>query len=107
VLGYDVTLGPIANGQCIGKAVSWAGGFITIDPLVPGMPQTIADQDLVQPFLAPKKGRTMIIEGPLAGQTGQVIGIDGHDAIVKMDDNLDIKLIKYSLCAQYTPSVAQ
>jgi hypothetical protein len=102
VLGYDVTLGPIANGQCSGKAVSWADGFITIDPLVPGMPQTIADQNLVQPVLAPKKGRTMIIEGPLAGQTGQVLGIYDHDAIVKMDDNMDIKLIKHSLCAQYT-----
>jgi hypothetical protein len=102
VLGYDVTLGPIANGQCSGKAVSWADGFVTIDPLVPGMPQTIADQNLVQPFLAPRKGRTMIIEGQLAGQTGQVIGIDGHDAIVMMDHNLDIKLIKHSLCAQYT-----
>ncbi len=107
VLGYDVTLGAIANGQCIGKAVSWADGFVTIDPHVPGMPPTIAYQDLVQPFLAPKKGRTMIIEGPLAGQTGQVLGIDGDDAIVMMDHNLDIKLVKYSLCAQYTPSVAQ
>jgi hypothetical protein len=102
VLGYDVTLGPIANGQCIGKAVSWAHGFITIDPHVPGMPQTIADQTLVQPVLALKKGRTMIIDGELAGQTGQVIGIDGDDAIVKMDHNLDIKIIKYSVCAQYT-----
>jgi hypothetical protein len=102
VLGYDVTLGPIANGQCIGKAVSWADGLVTIDPLVPGMPQTIAAQNLAQPVLAPRKGRTIIIEGPLAGQTGQVIGIDGHDAIVKMDHNLDIKIIQYSLCAQYT-----
>jgi hypothetical protein len=102
VLGYDVTLGPIANGQCSGKAVSWAHGFITIDPHVPGMPQTIADQTLVQPVLALKKGRTMIIDGELAGQTGQVIGIDGDDAIVKMDHNLDIKIIKYSVCAQYT-----
>jgi hypothetical protein len=102
VLGYDVTLGPIANGQCIGKAVSWADGLVIIAPLVPGMPQTIADQHLVQPVLALKKGRTMIIEGHLAGQTGQVLGIYGDDAIVKMDDNLDIKIIKRSLCAQYT-----
>ncbi len=50
--------------------------------LVPGLPQTIADQTLVQPVLALKKGRTMIIGGVLAGQTGQVIGIDGDDAIV-------------------------
>jgi hypothetical protein len=102
VLGYDVTLGPIANGQCIGKAVSWADGLVTIDPLVPGLPQTIADQHLVQPFLAPRKGRTIIIDGELAGQTGQVLGIDGDDAIVKMDHNLDIKIIKRSFCAQYT-----
>jgi hypothetical protein len=82
--------------------VSWADGLVTIHPLVPGLPQTIADQHLVQPVLAPKKGRTMIIEAPLAGQTGQVLGIDGDDAIVKMDDNLDIKIIKRSSCAQYT-----
>ena len=102
VLGYDVTLAPIANGKCIGKAVSWADGFVTIAPHVPGMPPTIADQNLVQPVPAPKKGRTMIIEGDLAGQTGLVLGFDGHDALVKMDDNLDIKIIKRSFCAQYT-----
>jgi hypothetical protein len=102
VLGYDVTLGPIANGQCIGKAVSWADGLVTIAPLVPGLPQTIADQNLVQPVLAPRKGKTIIIEGDLAGQTGLVLGIDGDDSIVKMDDNLDIKIIKRSFCAQYT-----
>ena len=103
VLGYDVTLdGPIANGQCIGKAVSWADGLVTIHPLVPGLPHTIADQHLVQPVLAPRKGRTIIIDGELAGQTGLVLGIDGDDSIVKMDDNLDIKIIKRSFCAQYT-----
>ena len=102
VLGYDVTLGPIANGQCIGKVVSWADGLVTIHPLVPGLPQTIADQNLVQPVLAPRKGRTMIIDGASAGQTGQVLGIDGDDAIVKMDHNLDIKIIKRSFCAQYS-----
>ena len=102
VLGYDVTLGPIANGQCIGKVVSWADGLVTIHPLVPGLPHTIADQNLVQPVLAPRKGKTIILDGALAGQTGLVLGIDGDDAIVKMDDNLDIKIIKRSFCAQYT-----
>ena len=80
--------------------VGYHDGLVSIEPLVPGMPPTLADQDTVRPVLAQKKDKTVIIEGDSAGQTGMVIGIDGNDAIVKMDENLGIMILKREWCAR-------
>jgi hypothetical protein len=100
VLGYHVTLGDIGADRCIGTVVGYHDGLVTIEPLVPGMPQTLADHLFVRPVLAQKKDKTVILEGDSAGQTGMVLGFDREEAIVKMDENLDIRILKREWCAR-------
>lgn len=51
--------------------------------------------------VVPKKSdRVKIIQGELRNATGKLIGIDGADGIVKMDDTLDIKILDMSNLAR-------
>lgn len=45
-------------------------------------------------LVLPKKtDKVKIVMGDLRGSTGKLIGVDGVDGIVKMDDTLDIKIL--------------
>jgi hypothetical protein len=100
VMGYCVApVGATGSDRCIGTVVEWDAGLVTIAPLGPETQRTFADHLFVRPVLAQKKDKTMILEGELAGQTGMVIGIDGNDAIVKMHQNLDIRILKREWCS--------
>ena len=80
------------------------GITLTIEPLVPGMPTFFAPAFTVLPAPAVKKDNVRIIGGNdplLVGSTCLLIGIDGADAIVKVDNTLDIKIIALRHCAPY------
>jgi hypothetical protein len=53
-----------------------------------------------------KRDTVRIITGPHRYRTALVIGIDGTDAIAKMDDNLDILIIGLDNCAAFDPAWA-
>ena len=77
------------------------GITLTIAPLVPGLPTFFAPADTVLPAPAVKKDNVRIIGGELVGRTGLLLGIDGDDAIVKVDDTLDIKILQLRFCVPY------
>jgi transcription elongation factor SPT5 len=60
-----------------------------------GETQTIPVAELTQVAVR-KRDRVRIMDGENTGQTGQLIGIDGNDAIVKLDRDLDIKIVVLS-----------
>lgn len=51
--------------------------------------------DYLSPVTPSKKDKVKIIRGEFRGNTGSLIGLDGHDGIVKMDniENVDIKIL--------------
>jgi hypothetical protein len=53
-----------------------------------------------------KKGGVYITSGPKEGRTGQLIGIDIGDGIVKMDSDVDIRTLGLATCAGVQPGVA-
>lgn len=51
--------------------------------------------------MAPKKfDRIKILCGAQRGATGKLIGVDGTDGIVKVDDTLDVKILEMSYLAK-------
>lgn len=48
-----------------------------------------------------KSDRVKIVGGQYRGSTGKLIGIDGSDGIVKIDDNLDVKILDLALLAKF------
>ena len=86
--------------RCVGT-VTERGITLTIAPLVPGLPTFFAPADTVLPAPAVKKDNVRIIGGELVGRTGLLLGIDGDDAIVKVDDTLDIKILQLRFCVPY------
>ena len=38
--------------------------------------------------------------GPQRGQTGRLVGIDGSDGIVKVDEYLDVKILDMNILAK-------
>jgi transcription elongation factor SPT5 len=59
--------------------------------------------EFLEPVKPTKKDRIKITRGELRGHTGSLIGIDGADGIVKMDTNLDIKILHLGHLARYIP----
>jgi transcription elongation factor SPT5 len=55
----------------------------------------------LEPVVPAKKDRVKVIRGELKGNVGLLVGIDGSDGIVKMEPNLDIKLLALPLLARY------
>ena len=69
------------------QGLSGHGDLITVNPLE--MEQVV-----------PKKSdKIKVISGEFRNSTGKLIGIDGADGIVKMDDTLDVKILDMSILA--------
>jgi len=52
-------------------------------------------------LVCPKKNeRVKILGGKYCGSTAKVIGEDGQDGIVKLDESLDIKILKLTILAK-------
>ncbi|RHN77569.1 hypothetical protein MtrunA17_Chr1g0156201 [Medicago truncatula] len=47
----------------------------------------------VEAVVPRKSDKIKIIGGELRGSTGKLIGVDGTDGIVKVDDTLDVKIL--------------
>lgn len=47
-----------------------------------------------------KFDRIKIMGGVLRGATGKLIGVDGTDGIVKVDDTLDVKILDLAILAK-------
>lgn len=48
------------------------------------------EMEMVQPK---KSDKIRIMSGALRGSTGKLIGVDGSDGIVRLDDSLDVKIL--------------
>ncbi|XP_057873734.1 putative transcription elongation factor SPT5 homolog 1 [Cryptomeria japonica] len=72
-----VSLGPSGNGEII------TASFSEIEIILPK-----------------KSDKIKIVNGEYRGGTGKLIGIDGADGIVKIDDTLDIKILDMSNLAK-------
>ncbi|KAE9608921.1 hypothetical protein Lal_00020321 [Lupinus albus] len=51
-----------------------------------------------------KSDKIKIMGGALRGATGKLIGVDGTDGIVKVDDTLDVKILDLVILAKLAPS---
>ena len=61
--------------------------------------------EYLEPVTPGKKDKIKIIRGEFKGHTGSLIGIDGPDGIVKMEVNLDIKILHLEFLAKlHVPS---
>eukprot|EP01090_Pellita_catalonica_P006455 TRINITY_DN1667_c0_g2_i1.p1 TRINITY_DN1667_c0_g2~~TRINITY_DN1667_c0_g2_i1.p1 ORF type:complete len:622 (+),score=97.82 TRINITY_DN1667_c0_g2_i1:1344-3209(+) len=63
---------------------------------------TVPVQNL-EPVVPGKKDQIKIIKGQGKGSIGEIIGIDGADGIVKMEADLDIKILNLNLLGRYVP----
>ena len=59
------------------------------------------EMDIVVPR---KNDKIKIMAGLLRGATGKLIGVDGSDGIVKVDDTLDVKILDLILLAKLAQS---
>lgn len=50
-----------------------------------------------------KSDKIKIMGGPQHGATGKLIGVDGIDGIVKVDDTLDVKILDMVILAKLAP----
>jgi len=51
-----------------------------------------------------KKDKVKVLSGDQKGATGVLIGIDGADAIVKLDQTFVIKILEMDALAKWVPS---
>lgn len=52
-------------------------------------------------MVGPKKSdKIKIMSGGLRGQTGKLIGVDGSDGIVKLDESFDVKILDMVILAK-------
>jgi len=61
--------------------------------------------DYIEPSVPGKKDRIRIIRGEFKGATGELMGIDGADGIVKME-NYDIKILHLQHLARFRPEAS-
>lgn len=55
--------------------------------------------------VAPRKNdKIKIMGGSLRGATGKLIGVDGTDGIVKVDDTLDVKILDLAILSKLAQS---
>lgn len=79
----------LADGSCkVALGISGAGETITAYP---------ADLETVKPK---KSDKIKIMSGSLRGLTGKLIGVDGSDGIVKLDDTLEVKILDLVILAK-------
>lgn len=60
----------------------------------------MATQNKVSLVCPKKNERVKILGGKYGGSTGKVIGEDGWDGIVKLDESLDVKIMKLAILAK-------
>lgn len=56
-----------------------------------------SDMEMVVPR---KSDKIKIMSGAQRGSTGKLIGVDGTDGIVKVDDTLDVKILDMEILAK-------
>ncbi|KAK4340924.1 hypothetical protein RND71_039425 [Anisodus tanguticus] len=79
----------LADGSCsVALGSSGNGGTIIAHP---------TEIEIVVPK---KSDKIKIMGGPQRGATGKLIGVDGTDGIVKVDDTLDVKILDMVLLAK-------
>lgn len=77
------------DGACrVGLGSSGNGETITAPP---------GDIEVITPR---KSDKIKIMGGALRGSTGKLIGVDGTDGIVKVDDTLDVKILDLVILAK-------
>ncbi|PPD80564.1 hypothetical protein GOBAR_DD22507 [Gossypium barbadense] len=86
----DETLGIIQevlqDGSCkVGLGLNGSGDTIIVMP---------SEMEIVPPR---KSDKIKIMGGSLRGVTGKLIGVDGTDGIVRIDDSLDVKILDLDL----------
>jgi hypothetical protein len=101
--GTKVTVGGCV-GTVIGRDPS-DGGVIMVAVSDAPAPVMARESALCLTTLE-KKDIVLIIGGELLDLTAQLIGIDGTDAILKMDGSLDIRIIGLHHCAAFNPEWA-
>ncbi|CAN4076143.1 unnamed protein product [Withania somnifera] len=89
----DIVIGVVhevlADGSCsVALGSSGNGDTIIAHP---------SEIDIVVPK---KSDKIKIMGGPQRGATGKLIGVDGTDGIVKVDDTLDVKILDMVLLAK-------
>ena len=57
--------------------------------------------EVIQPR---KSDKIKIMGGAQRGSTGKLIGVDGTDGIVKVDDTLDVKILDMGILAKLAQS---
>lgn len=76
---------PLQDGSCrVALGPSGDGDIVTVNQ---------AEMELVLPK---KTDKIKIVSGEYRGFTGKLMGIDGADGIVKLDETLDIKILDMS-----------
>ncbi|KAI0497133.1 hypothetical protein KFK09_023461 [Dendrobium nobile] len=79
----------LMDGSCkVALGTTGDGDVITAHP---------ADMEAVRPR---KSDKIKIMNGALRGITGKLIGIDGADGIVKMDDTYEVKILDMNILAK-------
>ncbi|MBA0566213.1 hypothetical protein Golob_011052, partial [Gossypium lobatum] len=89
----DETLGIIQevlqDGSCkVGLGLNGSGDTIIVMP---------SEMEIVPPR---KSDKIKIMGGSLRGVTGKLIGVDGTDGIVRIDDSLDVKILDLVMLAK-------
>ncbi|KAK9820946.1 hypothetical protein WJX81_001276 [Elliptochloris bilobata] len=89
--GLGVVQAAGADGLCtIAAAEAAPDGQLSVPPGARTIVQASAELARVPPA---KKDAIKILAGEQRGQTGQLLGVDHSDGIVKLDANLDIKIL--------------
>lgn len=79
----------LADGSCrVVLGSSGGGDMVVVLPV---------EMEVVVPR---KNDRIKIMGGALRGSTGKLIGVDGTDGIVKVDDTLDVKILDLAILAK-------
>ncbi|XP_062098611.1 putative transcription elongation factor SPT5 homolog 1 [Humulus lupulus] len=83
----------LSDGSC--RVVLGSGGGGESMVAVPGEMEAVVPR---------KNDRIKIMGGALRGATGKLIGVDGTDGIVKVDDTLDVKILDLAILAKLAHS---
>uniref|UniRef100_A0A803NHN8 Transcription elongation factor SPT5 n=1 Tax=Cannabis sativa TaxID=3483 RepID=A0A803NHN8_CANSA len=83
----------LSDGSC--RVVLGSGG---------GGESMVAVPSELEAVVPRKNDRIKIMGGALRGATGKLIGVDGTDGIVKVDDTLDVKILDLAMLAKLAHS---
>lgn len=81
------------DGSCrVALGSDGSGDMVTAQP---------NEIEVIQPR---KSDKIKIMGGAQRGSTGKLIGVDGTDGIVKVDDTLDVKILDMGILAKLAQS---